>query len=435
VTNPPPTAAAPQEVTKVPDATPITSLLDDISHPDPNPDSIRTEEPAWRWFLFVGIVIGLINLIAAIFIMVHTVPHIRHKGGQHGSAEHGEAHGEASHGEPDDTEGAIYKSLKRATLLLPIRQGELDYLEEKEDETRHDTHPLPVVGRRSTVNTHLAIEEAHRNEHRFAFYTSGTDLVLTALVLLNLFYSVIQDHTLRPDAVCQGFGFATFSLINMDCMLVAYEAILSYLAVCAPAENRKKGRYHWRVWLILIIIPWALSVMLLKSKAFGSDIFWCFVDPTGKAGKTALAFMCAIHYTVLVVVVMTYLPMIAIRAKHPQGYQPSEASKARARAAKVTAVHLLVHVLHYTPGTFHAFAGFVGYEPFWVYVMAIVSLQMGAIVHSIVILWAGRSEKRHQRKALAREMVAATTGTHENGSTTSLPPYPGPQGQAPGYHV
>jgi hypothetical protein len=296
------------------------------------------------------------------------------------------------------------------TKYLPIRQGELEYLEHEEDESLPENQPLPVVGR-STINTHLALEEAHRNEHRFAFYTSGTDFLLTLMVLLNLFYSMVQDHTLKPKGLCSAFGFSIFSLINMDLVLVAYEAILCYLAVCAPTENRKKGRYHWRIWLILIIIPWMISAALLQLGSFGSDIFWCFIVPHQKSGKTALAVMCIIHYTVLVVVGLVYLPMVAIKPKSPPGHKPTEVAKARAREAKVTAYHLLVHVLHYTPGTFHAFSGFAGYEPFWIYVFSIVTLQIGAIVHSFVVLWSWSVERKHKKRIKAASDSGSSDST------------------------
>ena len=106
----------------------------------------------------------------------------------------------------------------------------------------------------------------------------------------------------------------------------------------------------------------------------------CFVDPTSKSGKVALVAMCAIHYTVLVIVVMAYLPMITVKIRHT-----SKAAEVQSRAIRITACHLLVHILHYTPGTVHAFAGFLGYEKFWIYVMTIISLQMGAIVHFMVV--------------------------------------------------
>jgi len=382
-----------------------------------NPASIRTQEPGWRWFLYVGFAVGGLNILAAIFIMTHTVPHVikrkKKKAGEVGPENSSDHHG-------NDTESAVIKALKRVTMFLPIRQGEVDYLEQ-EDETLPENHPLPVVGRKTSINTHLALEEARRNEHRFAFYTSGTDFLMTAMIQLNLIYSFVRDHTLMPPLLCSGFGYGIYALINMDCILVAYEAVLSYLAVCAPTENRKKGRYHWRVWLILVLVPWLFSAALWRGGSFGPDIFWCFVMPEGRPGKSALAFMCAVHYTVLIIVVMTYLPMVAIKPKAPPGHKPSEVAKARAREAKMTAYHLLVHILHYTPGTFHAFAGFSGYEPFWVYVMTIIALQMGAIVHAMVIVWSWFVERKHKKRAkAAAEAEAAARAASLAGGLPSL---------------
>lgn len=134
-----------------------------------------------------------------------------------------------------------------------------------------------------------------------------------------------------------------------------------------------------------------------------ANIIRCFIVGERTAGRGVLALMCVIHYTVLIIVLMTYLPIVAMRPKiNPGEEKASEVNVARNKAAKMTSYHLLVHILHYTPGTFHAFAGFAGYEPFWVYVLTVICLQMGAICHAILILWS----KRVQRLTVERLRAA-----------------------------
>lgn len=445
-----------------------------MDHPDLNPVSIRSEEPEWRAFLFSGIIVGMINLCAAVFIMSTAAPHLVHHEKHKKDLE---KHDDGTH------EGYFLTLIRKATRHLPIRQSDLDYLEDddhhhhhpppnattpapntntankpgesekkdskpendvKEDKTESDkpkddttatkpegdiqeskkpadgdvkaasgkeaikieeaTEPPPPVALEqghTHYNMDLAVKEAHQNEHRFAFYTSGTDFILTGILLANLLYSLFQDHTLTQP-FCTGAGYIIYVMINMDCLLVAYEAVLGYLAICAPTENKNKGRYHWRVWASILLFPWIMALPMIYANAFGSDIFWCFIVSSNFGGRVALAMMVVIHYTVLIIVVMTYLPIMVMAPKlHTSATEPTELAKARNRAAKMTAIHQLAHLLHYTPGTFHAFAGFMHYEPLWVYIFSVVALQTGAIVHTVLIFWGWRVQAKTRARLAA----------------------------------
>lgn len=331
-------------------------------HMEENPEKISRVSKRWWLVTYSGIIVGSINLLASIFIFVSSFP----------------AYYKLKAEEEHDAQAVVATGGEKG---LEEEVTEMDYLER--DETVAEAADPKKVN--TTFNSHLALEEAHRNAKRFSIYTSATDCLITALVLVNLAYTLGFDHTWRPAWICSGLGFVIFALIQMDCIFVAYEAILSYLAVCAPTKNKHKGRYHWKVWVALIVTPWLGCIALLAvTDSYGSDVFWCFVCPS--KAREAMITMLVVHYTVLVIVVMTYFPTVAIRPKIPVGYKPSALAKARMQEVKVTGYHLLVHIMHYTPGTIHAFASFVGYHELWVYVFTLVTLQTGAILHFIIVL-------------------------------------------------
>ncbi|RKP06139.1 hypothetical protein THASP1DRAFT_25485 [Thamnocephalis sphaerospora] len=62
------------------------------------------------------------------------------------------------------------------------------------------------------------------------------------------------------------------------------------------------------------------------------------------------------------------------------------------------AKHVLVHILHYTPGTIHAIAALIHRENAVIFVTGVAFVQMGAVMHAALI-W---QHERRRRKALLR---------------------------------
>ena len=142
------------------------------------------------------------------------------------------------------------------------------------------------------------------SRHRFAFYTTTTDLALTALVTGGALYASVRGQ-LPEDNWCRALGLASYALIAMDLALVAFESILFWSAVSQLAlplahyqmghasqgaaeakaghtalqeldrgSVRSLGRYHWKLWLACTVIPWFLSLSLLPAHGFGWDRYW-----------------------------------------------------------------------------------------------------------------------------------------------------------------
>jgi hypothetical protein len=65
--------------------------------------------------------------------------------------------------------------------------------------------------------------------------------------------------------------------------------------------------------------------------------------------------------------------------------------------AGITLTHLLLQVVHYTPGTLHVAAQFFDYEDLWIYLVAIIFTQSGALMHAFVIGWSEWQESRKER--------------------------------------
>jgi hypothetical protein len=149
--------------------------------------------------------------------------------------------------------------------------------------------------------------------------------------------------------------------------------------------------------------------------------------------------MVLLHYTVLLIVSLCYIPVLRAARQLPSSptandasttalmaanMSPIESSKKAASSATmkdvdldypndvlerrrlahhrevvegagITLTHLLLQVVHYTPGTLHVAAQFFDYEDLWIYVVAVLFTQSGALMHAIVIAW---SEWRDNRK-------------------------------------
>ncbi|KAI9597236.1 hypothetical protein BDF19DRAFT_412221 [Syncephalis fuscata] len=317
------------------------------------------------------------------------------------------------------------------------------------------------------------------SRHRFALYTTTTDLAITAIVTGGALYASIRGE-LPSDGWCRALGLANYALIAMDLALVAFESILFWSAVSQLAlplthyhsmqhkhglsmtestaahhslqeldhgSSRSLGRYHWKLWLACTVAPWVLSLSLLPAHGFGWDRYWCFVYNYSAGGKGALAFMVLLHYTVLLIVSLCYIPVLRATRQLPHlsesttatttalpqmsqsentGSQHRSQTLAKLNAASsnlstttlshsdellqhrrlahhrhvvegagITLTHLLLQVVHYTPGTLHVAAQFFDYEDLWIYIVAVAFTQSGALMHALVIGWSEWRERRN----------------------------------------
>ncbi|KAI8055903.1 hypothetical protein BDF22DRAFT_672806 [Syncephalis plumigaleata] len=282
-------------------------------------------------------------------------------------------------------------------------------------------------------------------------------MALTALVTGGALYAAIRGQ-LPDDGWCRALGLASYALIAMDLALVAFESILFWSAVSQLAlplahyhtghkssnprmteqaaahhslqelengSSRSLGRYHWKLWLACTVAPWVLSLSLLPAHGFGWDRYWCFVYNYSAGGKGALAFMVFLHYTVLLIVSLCYIPVLRAarqlppptspqalhhsdNQQHHHSHHPYETHVSSANHSPITPGHTdadalqrrrlehhrhvvegagitLTHLVHYTPGTLHT-CGFT---------CGIIFTQSGALMHALVIGW---SEWRESRK-------------------------------------
>ncbi|RKP04775.1 hypothetical protein THASP1DRAFT_33421 [Thamnocephalis sphaerospora] len=327
----------------------------------------------------------------------------------------------------------------------------------------HKEHPND-----DTTDSRDNNHQHHASRHRFAFYTTTTDLVITALVTGGALYASFHNR-LPPGGWCSAIGLATYAFIAMDLALVAYESVLFWAAVsqlplflmtgarlhhgnsdghdkldpevAAAAESyymdtvhrsnaRRLGRYHWKLWLACAVVPWVISMLLVPAHGFGWDRYWCFVYNYSAGGKSALAFMVFLHYTVLLIVSLCYIPVLRAARSLPKSNQATvgeyasgslsdnpleqqrrEHHRSVVERAGISLTHLMLQVMHYTPGTLHVAAQFFDYEDLWIYAIAVFFTQSGAFMHAVVIGW---TEWNHDEKAAAQGLGKESAGVAHN---------------------
>jgi hypothetical protein len=175
--------------------------------------------------------------------------------------------------------------------------------------TTADAGHLSQPNKRESIHPrHHHHHSKHRHvasRHRFALYTTTTDMALTALITGGALYAAIRGQ-LPDDGWCRALGLASYALIAMDLALVAFESILFWSAVSQltlplaqyhagyksspgiteqtvahhslqeldKGSSRSLGRYHWKLWLACTVAPWVLSLSLLPAHGFGWDSYW-----------------------------------------------------------------------------------------------------------------------------------------------------------------
>ncbi|RKP15419.1 hypothetical protein BJ684DRAFT_14327 [Piptocephalis cylindrospora] len=244
------------------------------------------------------------------------------------------------------------------------------------------------------------------DQHRFAFYTCTTDTALSLLLCSSALYVAI-NHQLMPLVWCKAVGFSCYALVSMDLALVMFDAISTWWMACLGTgmagvphpeslvkPPRRFGRFDWKVFCVCAISPWILSGVLEGFDAFGPDEYWCFVNGETTSGKIALVATTGLHYVALVVVLLTHIPIIHASQRQGIAVVALDKEKDELRTlrlhhdhpdAETTASHLLIHCLHYTPGTIHFVSQIAGYERAWVYIIAVIFAQLGAVGHAGII--------------------------------------------------
>ncbi|KAI9597237.1 hypothetical protein BDF19DRAFT_412222 [Syncephalis fuscata] len=246
-------------------------------------------------------------------------------------------------------------------------------------------------------------EEVRRHEdHKLAFFTTTTDLFVTILVTTSICYSFFTD-VLVDGLPCEIIGFAVFALLLMDITLVMFECIVMWMSFSQPRTNvpQRTTLQSCSRWILFVMVPWVLAAILFPFEAFGQDEFWCFAQVGHKSGKFALAVTVLFHYTILLIVLMCFIPIMRV-SRHQRKYG-SEAGKTTLSSHEVAsnqsnAKHMLVHILHYTPGTLHSIATLCGATTAWLFIVGVAFVQLGAVMHAVLI-W---SHERHRRVARER---------------------------------
>ncbi|KAI8055902.1 hypothetical protein BDF22DRAFT_741202 [Syncephalis plumigaleata] len=294
-------------------------------------------------YFAVVCITGILNIVAGIYVIRHTHPLRK-------------------------TKKAADTAAKRQTILQSAASA-----------VRRTMHQIPApwmleqqfhAGRLTKKER----EEVRRHEdHKLAFFTTTTDLMVTILITTTICYSYFTG-ALVDGLPCELIGFAVFSLLLMDITL-----------------SLATLRYG----------PWVLAAILFPFEAFGQDEFWCFAQVGHKSGKFALATTVLFHYTILLIVLMCFIPIMRV-SRHQRKYGTNN-TRAKLSAHEVAsnqsnAKHMLVHILHYTPGTLHSIATLCNATSAELFIFGVAFVQLGAVMHAALI-W---SHERHRRIARQR---------------------------------
>ncbi|RKP27873.1 hypothetical protein SYNPS1DRAFT_26483 [Syncephalis pseudoplumigaleata] len=335
-------------------------------------------ETSSKLYFAVVCITGVLNIAACVYVIKHTHPLSK-------------------------TSKAGEKAAKRQTMLQSAASA-----------VRRTMHniPAPWMLEQQFYSGRLTKkerEEVRRHEdHKLAFFTTSTDLVVTILVTASIFYSYFADG-LVEGLPCEIIGFAVFALLLMDITLVMFECIVMWMSFSQPRSSKPQAStmQSCKRWLLFVTVPWVIASFLFPFEAFGQDEFWCFTQVGHTAGKFAISFTILFHYTVLLVVLMCFIPIMRqSRQQRKYGTKGSHTtlSAHEVAANESNAKHMLVHILHYTPGTLHSIATLSGSNTDWLFIIGVAFVQLGAVMHAVLI-W---SHERHRRVARERRGTGDT---------------------------
>lgn len=108
---------------------------------------------------------------------------------------------------------------------------------------------------------------------RLIFYMAIMDGIYGINFTYDRSYSIITGGDFPPEAICTTIGFFGFYTACMQNLLVMLAAINAFIMV---VEEKKLwlGKYDFRLFVFVFIIPLLLSLHFAYFGFFGKDGFW-----------------------------------------------------------------------------------------------------------------------------------------------------------------
>ncbi|OZJ05534.1 hypothetical protein BZG36_01926 [Bifiguratus adelaidae] len=144
---------------------------------------------------------------------------------------------------------------------------------------------------------------------RFPIYISLLDAALSLVTMVNLIYPLVQD-TLLPNAGCRAIGFLTVFVLNANLSLTGWIGFVTWLRVCKRIEVRL-GRYGWRVWAVVLVVPIIIGAVSMALNGYGADIYWCYAASWTIGGKVSFIWIVVYNYFILALLTFSYLKVIS----------------------------------------------------------------------------------------------------------------------------
>ncbi|RKP08150.1 hypothetical protein THASP1DRAFT_30047 [Thamnocephalis sphaerospora] len=248
-----------------------------------------------------------------------------------------------------------------------------------------------------------AQQAKHRRheDHKLAFYTTTADLMITLMVTASVAHSYQIGH-MMDGLACNMVGFGVYSIILLDITMVMLECLIMWMAFSNPRRaSAGASSRRWLKYLLFFAVPWIIGGSLASFDTFGNDTYWCFVKPQMLSGKVALSIAVLFHYSVLLIVLLCFVPVLYTSDAYKKmaaeskstgiGRLDSLADSLRSNRSNVK--HMLVHIIHYTPGTIHLIASLCGFEHEVLFILGVSFVQLGAVMHAYLI-W---SHERHHK--------------------------------------
>lgn len=224
---------------------------------------------------------------------------------------------------------------------------------------------------------------------RVPLYLSISDVFQYLVFMPNFFYSLIFRKAI-PETSCKVLAYLFFFQINLNMILMAGIAFVTYLSVCR-SMSLELGKFDWK--FITCILALSLSFSILSIPSLGPAKFWCLTSATTTNSLNTLLIGVFVTFTITFITTcysyITTLSMI-FNVDREEISTSIDRVNRRNKLERQATLKILIYIsiyIKWIPLMMYGICIMSGYnEALWMHISAIIAFHLGGIYNCILYL-------------------------------------------------
>ncbi|CAG8600318.1 9904_t:CDS:2 [Acaulospora morrowiae] len=253
---------------------------------------------------------------------------------------------------------------------------------------------------------------------RVPLYLSISDVGQYILFMPNFVYSMIYNHTISGFG-CKVIAYLFFLQMNIDLILMTSISVITYLRV-VKRSRILLGSYDWKFFVSIMLLSIALSSPSIAS--VGPSRYWCLTNV--RSVNVLLIDDYVLFIIAFVITCFCYLQTLytIFNVDREEMTDSSERidrwNKLERQAIKKIMIYITLFMMKWIPLMTFGIGIMSGYEDIWIFILFVISFNLGGICNCILYLMNGDSPEHNdsapEQATNSTASLSQKTNTHQS---------------------